>query len=287
MPRSLSSAALLLGGLLALAAIPALAADASPAVSPGASAAPAGIPLEGTTWLLTNLRLSGAYAPIPDGATSTLLLDGGHAGGTGGCNQWFADYTLEGESLTFGTIGSTLMLCEGAGGLVETFYFADLPAVAHWSIEGDTLTLSADDGQPVLAFSAQAAPNLVGGWFVTGYNDGAGNIVAIDDTSVPVTFDATAVSGTAGCNGFHGSWTLTGATLAIGPLMSTKMACEPAEVMTREAAVMADLEASTAIRSGTDGNIDLLDPTGTVRLSLAPASMELAPPASPAASPAV
>ena len=51
------------------------------------------------------------------------------------------------------------MLCEGDGGTVETFYFADLPAVAHWAIEGDALTLSADDGQPVLAFAVQPAPS--------------------------------------------------------------------------------------------------------------------------------
>ena len=50
------------------------------------------------------------------------------------------------------------MLCEGAGGMVETFYFADLPAVATWAIEGDALTLSADDGQPVVAFTVQAHP---------------------------------------------------------------------------------------------------------------------------------
>ena len=65
MHRSLSPAALLACGLIALSAIPALAADPSPAASAAASAAPAGVPLEGTTWQLTNLRLSGAYAPIP------------------------------------------------------------------------------------------------------------------------------------------------------------------------------------------------------------------------------
>ncbi len=286
MHRRVSTTALLVGGLMVLSAVPSLAAD--PSASPGASSqvVPMGPPIEGTTWQLTNLRLSGAYAPIPPGATTTLTLEDGQASGTGGCNQYSVPYTLDGYSLTFGTVTSTLMLCEGAPGMVETFYFADLPAVVHWGTEGDTLTLSADDGQPVLAFSALATPNLVGGWFVTGYADGTGAIVPVSDQSVPVAFDTAAVSGTAGCNGFHGTWTLTGTTLAIGPLMSTKMACEPAEVMAREAAVMADLEASTAIRAGTDGSVELLDATGALRLTLVPASVELAPPASPIASPA-
>ena len=270
MRRSVSSTALLVGGLLALTATPTLGADASPGTSPAVSAAPSGVPLEGTTWQLTDLRLSGAYAPVPPGATVTLTLQDGQASGSGGCNQYSGPYTLSGDSLTFGTLVQTLMLCEGVRGTVETFYFADLPAVAHWAIEGDTLTLSADDGQPVVAFAVQAVPSLMGSWVVTSYTDGTGASVPVADASVTVVFDATSVSGTAGCNGFHGPWTLTDATLAIGPLMSTKMACEPAEVMTREAAVMADLEASVGFLSQPDGSAQLLDATGAVRLTLAP-----------------
>ena len=80
-------------------------------------------------------------------------LQNGTASGTGGCNQYSGPYTLDGDSLTFGDMTSTLRLCEGAGGMVETYYFADLPAVATWAIEGDALTLSADDGQPVVGRS--------------------------------------------------------------------------------------------------------------------------------------
>jgi heat shock protein HslJ len=279
MNRVLSSAALALGALLTLTAAPAFAADASPAASP-----PAAVPLEGTTWLLTNARLSGAYAPIPADIAATLILDDGHAGGSGGCNQWFADYTLDGASLSFGVIGSTMMFCEGDRSTFETFYLADLPAVAGWAIDGTTLTLSADDGQPVVAFTVQPTPSLVGAWYATSYNDGAGAVVSIDDTSVVLTFDATSVSGSAGCNQFNAAWSLDAGVLVIGPVMSTKMACEPAEVMAREAAVMTALAASTSVRAGADGSIELLDASGAVQLTLAPASVEMAPSAS--ASPA-
>ena len=66
------------------------------------------------------------------------------------------------SSLTFGEITSTLMFCDGPGGTIETFYLADLPAVATWAIDGTTLTLSADDGQPVVAYTVQEAPSLIG-----------------------------------------------------------------------------------------------------------------------------
>jgi len=284
MRRVTSSSVLALIGLLAVGSMPTLASDPAPSGVPGASG-PAGssaepsAPLEGTTWLLTNARLSGAYAAIPPEVTATLILDGGQAGGSGGCNQWSAPYVLDGDQLTFGVVTSTLMLCAGAGGTVETFYFADLGSVASWAIEGATLTLSADDGQPVLAFAALAAPSLVGSWTVTSYADGSGALVSVDDGSVAVVFEASSVSGTAGCNGFRGTWSLTGDTLAISPLMSTKMACDPAELMAREAAVMADLEASTSIRGEAGGGITLLDAAGAVRLTLAPLTMASSSPA--------
>ena len=123
----------------------------------------------------------------------------------------------------------------------------------------------------------------MGSWVVTSYADATGTTVVVTDASVTVVFDATTVSGTAGCNGFSGTWTMTDATLAISPLVSTKMACEPAEVMAREAAVMADLEASTAVIDGTDGGILLHDSTGAVRLDLAPVPTVVAASASPAA----
>ena len=72
--------------------------------APGRAAGPTNVPLEGTVWQLTNARLSGAYAPIPPEVTATLILQDGNAGGEGGCNQWSAPYTLDGDSLTFGTV---------------------------------------------------------------------------------------------------------------------------------------------------------------------------------------
>jgi heat shock protein HslJ len=275
MPRTLSSAVLILGGILALAATPALAQDASPE----SSGQPTPVLLEGTVWQVTNARLSGAYAPIPAEVTATLVLQDGKAGGEGGCNQWSAPYTLDGDSLTFGQITSTLMFCDGPGGTIETFYLADLPAVATWAIDGTTLTLSADDGQPVVAYTVQEAPSLIGSWIVSSYRDATGNVVATEDGTTVVAFDATTLSGTAGCNGFSGSWSSTDGVLAIGPLMSTKMACEPAEVMARESAVIAALEASTGARSGRDGSVELVDASGALQLTLVPAITATATPA--------
>lgn len=280
--RPLSAPTLLLGGLLLLTAAPVLAADPSPAPSAGP-----GVPLEDTTWSLTNLWLSGAYGAVPPGVEATMRIADGRAGGNGGCNDWSADVTIDGSSITFGQVVSTLKLCEGAGGTIETFFFADLGAVSTWTIDGSTLTLAAKDGQAAMAFQALPVPSLVGSWLATGYLDPSQGFVTVDDGSVTLTFEAASVHGNAGCNGFGGDWTLTDGVLAVGPLSSTRMACEPASVMARESAVMADLEASVALRPQVGGGVTLLDTTGVVRLTLAPVAVQAsgAPGSSPEGSP--
>jgi heat shock protein HslJ len=261
-----------------------LAADgggADPLIDPNPNASAASPTLEGTDWLLVKAQLSGAYADIPAEVVATLRMTDGQAGGSGGCNQWFAGYTLDGPSLVFGAIGSTLMLCEGPGGEVETFYFADLGSVRTWAIEGTTLTLSGDIG-PVLAFEPRAAsgPAIDGDWLAVEYNDGQGSLVVVDDGAVQVSFANGAMTGTAGCNRFFGDIAQDGSTITIGQVGGTEMYCEG--LMEREAAVMASLMASTQVQTDGSGLI-LLDGAGTVQLRLVPAGDGASAAPSPAA----
>jgi len=258
-----------LGAFLLVGAMGGATLAADPLIDPNPNAS-AGTPtLEGTEWLLVKAQLSGAYADIPADIVATLLMTDGQAGGSGGCNQWFAGYTLDGTDLTFGDIGSTLMLCEGPGGEVETFYFADLGSVRSWAIDGTTLTLSGDIG-PVLAFEPRAAsgPALDGDWLVVEYNDGQGSLVAVGDGSVHVSIAGGELTGNAGCNGFFGPIVQEASSITVGPIGSTEMYCEG--VMQREAAVMTSLEASTQVQADDTGLV-FLDGAGTVQLRLAPA----------------
>ena len=53
--------------------------------------------------------------PLMDYAHLTVTLgNDGRAYGNGGCNHWFAPYTLDGDKLSFGKIGSTRKLCAEA-----------------------------------------------------------------------------------------------------------------------------------------------------------------------------
>src|SRR5262245_9173081 len=73
----------------------------------GSSTAVAATPLEGTTWKLTELALTGNLEPVPDNVVATLRLANGEARGNAGCNAFFGPYTLSGSSLTIGDLATT------------------------------------------------------------------------------------------------------------------------------------------------------------------------------------
>ncbi|MBX3029434.1 MAG: META domain-containing protein [Chloroflexi bacterium] len=258
--------------LLVATGVPVLANDGPPGSVPELVDPTSGVSLgepvlEGTVWHLRQARLSGAFADIPAEVEATLQLVDGHASGSGGCNRWFAEYALDGTALSFGPIGSTLMFCEGPGGQVETFFFADLEGVTQWRFEDATLILAGDDGDPILAFTRQVSPALDGNWLVMSYNDGQGHMVSIDDGSATLSFADGRVGGTVGCNSFGADYTQDGWELSVGDVVSTAMACEPASIMDRETAVIEALRASVNVAEAEDG-WELSDAAGTPQIIL-------------------
>lgn len=113
------------------------------------------VSIEGVEWQLAELRVDGALAPaIPDSSAS-LLLDSGDASGSGGCNSFNGGYALDGASLTFTPLASTLRLCNDPPGIdnQESTYFALLSGVDEQAVVDDQLVLSSD-GAEVLVFNA-------------------------------------------------------------------------------------------------------------------------------------
>ncbi|MDR0281599.1 MAG: META domain-containing protein [Paucimonas sp.] len=73
--------------------------------------------------------------PLMDYSHLTLTLaEDGRAYGNGGCNHWFAQYSLEGDKLSFGAIGSTRKLCAPAVMEQEKRFFKALATVQRWDV---------------------------------------------------------------------------------------------------------------------------------------------------------
>ncbi|HLA16026.1 MAG TPA: META domain-containing protein [Candidatus Limnocylindrales bacterium] len=228
--------------------------------------------IQGVRWVLSSHDVSGTATPVPGGVTVDATFEAGTVDGSGGCNSYNASYKVNGSKIEIGQIASTLILCDGPGGDVETAYFAALPTAASFTATGDTLTLFNASGAAILVYKAGPANPLVGDWAVTGYNDGATGVVSpATGTELTATFgeDGT-LAGSAGCNTYNGSYTQTGEAIAIGQLATTRKACEEA-VMTQETKFLAALQASTSYRINGDV-LTLVQSDGSNGVTLVPAS---------------
>ncbi len=116
--------------------------------------------LAGTSWLATFVMtespddissLSSVQAAKP---TLTFGIEG-QLNGNAGCNNYFADYKVDGNTLTIGDTGATAKLCEDDIMAEEADFFAALSKVVSYQITGTTLQLRDVDDNTLISFTRQ------------------------------------------------------------------------------------------------------------------------------------
>ena len=209
--------------------------------------------LEGTAWKLN--EITGPKPASAAGLTrpATLRFESGRMSGYAGCNNFSGSYSVEGGGLRVGPVASTQMACQEPGASVERAFHQALTGTLQYSIDGDALTLTSSSGA-TLRFDRQPPPRLAGvKWKVTSFNNGRQAVVGvIGDARLEISFDDGKVSGNAGCNTFHGNYTNGDGTVAIGPLATTRRACEE-PLMTQEREFLAAL--ASTVKWSIDGNV--------------------------------
>ncbi len=106
--------------------------------SPGAGGGAAG--LDGTAWRLEDLGGAG----VLDRTQATLEFPGrGRVAGNASCNRFFGSVEIAGDSITFGTLGATLMACPEAVMNQEARYLKALEGAERFTQEGTTLLVHA------------------------------------------------------------------------------------------------------------------------------------------------
>ena len=237
----------------------------------GAFAQPAVPALEGTDWRLTQMAGSGVpFIDVPAGVDATLRIDGTDASGSGGCNQWFASVTVDGASIAFGQVGSTMMACPEPAMSIESFWLGYLPQVASWSITGGRLELADPNGAVLLVFAQPAVSALEGtDWQLTQvWSQGVLTPVPAGVTAT-LTLTGGQASGSGGCAQLFGSYTLSGHALALAGLMNGAMLCPEPQMSVQEAYLAA---LGTVAAWQTDGaTLQLLDASGQVVATFTPA----------------
>src|SRR5262245_18362241 len=96
------------------------------------------------SWVATEL----GGEPV-EGLTLDYTTD--KVSGTGGCNRFSGPISIEHDAIQIGPLAATKMMCE-VKSEIETQYFSALEAARSFVVEGDKLTLKADDGHVLVKF---------------------------------------------------------------------------------------------------------------------------------------
>lgn len=190
----------------------------------GAATGPTTADLEGRTFLSTGVE---GHELVPDSQVRlTFTADGLSA--SGGCNTMGGAYTLADGRLTTDALAMTEMACDEPLMAQDTWLMGVL-ADARLDLAGDTLILEADGTRLVMGDEQALVPDLP----LEGTNWLLDTIVTGDAaSSVPAGLEPTLlfadgqVAIATGCNRGSGAVEIRDATIVVGPVMSTKMACD-------------------------------------------------------------
>jgi heat shock protein HslJ len=128
---------------------------------------------------------------------------------------------------------------------------------------------------PAPSASASAAESASAGaleldgtsWLLTDYISPDGAVFTVPAAVTPLlAFEGGNLTGNAGCNTFSSTYTVTGDAIEIGPIMSTKMACEE-PMASVEGAYLAALESIDKVAILDDGKLQLWDDGGKTTLA--------------------
>jgi heat shock protein HslJ len=190
-------------------------------------------PLAGTRWQL--VEMNGAVEPF----VTLAFDDQGRVSGSGGCNRYGGGYSIDGETIRFTDLFSTMMACPHLQ--VEQAFFAALGSASTFELGDDSLIIRYGAGD-ALVFAP--APVLEGSMWQLAAIDGA---PAADGALVTLLFaEDGSLGGDSGCNRYRSSYSADAdaGTLAIEPVLSTRRACLSEELSAQEAALLTGLEAA-------------------------------------------
>jgi heat shock protein HslJ len=120
--------------------------------------------LADTAWQVTayNNGRQAVVSPILGTDISANFDADGQVTGNAGCNEYFASYTIDGDTLSIGPVGTTFRLCDSPPGVMEqeSEYLAALATAATYEVEGNQLTLRTADGAIAVQMTRKLAVDL-------------------------------------------------------------------------------------------------------------------------------
>lgn len=171
---------------------------------------------------------NGEAPPTVQGRDAVLrFAEDGSLSGTTGCNNFAGTYKVDGPDLTIQLGPMTRRACtDPALTAQEAALTTGLAQVTSYAVDGGSLVLKVGTAER-FTYSAEDT-SLVGGWTVTGLNNGTGGLVTSAATqSFVLMFTEDQLTARGDCNTLTANYSTTGEEpLTFGPVSSTKKACE-------------------------------------------------------------
>jgi heat shock protein HslJ len=200
------------------------------------------------------------------GSTPSIEFGATQAQGSTGCNRFHGPYSVDGDAMKLGPLATTQMACIGEADQIERSFLAKLDKVRRWHATEKELVLSDSGGGELLRFEPGS---LVGDWQVTSFHQGDAIKSTINDTHLTANFDDSgSLSGSAGCNQYHATYTSDRGAIQIGPPSAQQKECaQPPGIMEQEHAYLQALtEARRYELAGPQ--LTLLTEKGTIAVTL-------------------
>jgi len=103
--------------------------------------------IKGAKWIAFELE----SMPIAQGVEIFFkLAEDGKVNGNAGCNNFFGEYTITDNSITFGMMGSTKMMCDNI--TYEDRFFLVLEKVLEFEYKKDQLVFTDGSGNDIAVF---------------------------------------------------------------------------------------------------------------------------------------
>lgn len=223
--------------------------------------------LNGTHWQLDSLVSSDSnITQLPVDTDLFIIFENEAVSGSGGCNSFSGEVTVNAPQMSFDNIAATLMACADDGvAQRESEFFTMLEKVVTYEIVGDMLTLYDEDGVMLATFvgkdelndAPQAADLLNIVWQWVRFEDTADNnsinvnnpadytIQFMDDGNYALQVD---------CNSGNDSYIVDGSSLTINPGALTQAACDEGSL---EGDFVSKLGEVTTFVFDNDGNLIL------------------------------
>ncbi|MER7517014.1 META domain-containing protein [Streptomyces sp. NPDC126499] len=223
-PRTLTAALT----VFALALLSACGTE--PGTGPGAGGDPdtPDLPVAGSHWTIAAVTVDGARSVAPPGARLEVE-ENGRAKGNTGCNSFGAAVAVNGDTLTVSTHEVTLIGCPADRDRFERAFLKAFTGKLEGKTREKGLTLTSPDGRKVLELVAEPGAPLVGtSWTVDALLSGetSASLPAGSEGKAKLAFGKDGrLSGSLGCNRVSAPATISGKTITLGAIATTRMIC--------------------------------------------------------------